>query len=499
MAADQSIITKDLNTRSPLLQRLCCVFTLILACGLTPTLIQARESSLPSLGDGSSATVSLEQEHRLGRALIRQMRRHFKTLDHPIAREYIENLIFQLAKHSQVADKRFQFLLIDTGQLNAFAAPGGIIGVNAGLFLHAGNESEFAAVMAHELAHLSQRHFARQLEQHKKQAPLNLASLLGSILLIASNNAEAGIASLITSQAAAVQSRLAYSRDWEREADRVGIITLAQAGFDPRGMPNMFQRMLDTYRYSERPPEFLLTHPVSEKRVADAASRLDGRRLQSYSENIDYQFIRNDFIGKYQHPSKEGVTHFEKALKSAKSPQQRQALTYGLAMAEARIGEYHKARQNLKKLLKKDPNRISLKAAYGQLLISSNRPKQAVSYLKKAVNLAPNNYSMATIYANALILTQDHKQSLPILKNLSLERPYDPKIWELKAQAHKLAGNTLLELLATSEVLFLRGDTRRAIERLKFARTKAKGQFQQQALISERIKTMDEADTLASF
>jgi predicted Zn-dependent protease len=461
--------------------------------------INAQESLLPSLGDSSSTLVSLEQEHRLGRTLIRQMRFYFKTMEHPIAREYVKNLIYRLAKHSQVADRRFEFLLIDTAQLNAFAAPGGIIGVNAGLFLHATTEHEFAAVMAHELAHLSQRHFARQLEERKKQAPLNLASLLGSILLIASNNAEAGIASLITTQAAVIQTRLSYSRDWEREADRLGIITLEAAEFDPRGMPDMFQRMLDTYRFSELPPEFLLTHPVSDKRVADAAARLDAQELSPKPANIDYLYLRNEFIGQYQHPSKEGITHFERAIKQSKTQAERLANQYGLAMAKARVGEYFEAKQALEALLKRDPSRILLQAAYGNLLIESSRPNEAIKYLKKPMSLAPNNYSLALIYAKALIHTQNHTASIPLLKNMALEYPNDPYVWELKSQAHKLAKEPLLELQSTAEALFLRGETQRAIEHLKYARQRAKGQFQQLALINERIREMNEDERLASF
>lgn len=461
--------------------------------------LYAQDQELPTLGDGSSSLVSLEQEHRLGRAWLRQMRFYINTLEYPAAREYLENLIYRLAKHSEVADRRFEFILIDTAQLNAFAAPGGIIGVNAGLFLHAQTEHEFAAVMAHELAHLSQRHFARQLEARQKQAPITLASLLGSILLIATNNPEAGFAGLMTTQAAAIQSSLAYSRDWEREADRMGIKTLASADFDPRGMPDMFHRMYMTYRYSELPPEFLLTHPVSESRIADAASRLDGQKLTPKTSNIDFLYIRNEFIGQYKHPSHEGVTYFKQALKQAKSTREKRGSTYGLAIAYKRVGQYFEAKELLQKLLKDDPNRIFLQSAYGNLLIDASRPAEAVKYLEKVNSLSPNNYSLTLTYARALLHIQEHEKSLAILQKLSIERSTDPYIWHLKAQAHKLAKEPIQELQANAESLFLSGETQRAIQQLEYAREKAKGEFQQQARISERIKAMSEDDRLAGL
>lgn len=218
----------------------------ILACLLLVASFASHSANndLPSLGDATSGLISIEQEHTLGRAWLRNLRAQASSIHFAELTEYTENLIYRLASNSQVSDRRLEVVILDNKQLNAFAVPGGVIGINAGLFIHAKNEAQFAAVLAHELAHLSQRHFARQIDERSKQTPIALATLLGSIMLLATNNTEAGFAGLMTSQAAATQWSLNYSRDWEREADRLGMHTLVSADIDPNGMPDMFKQCL---------------------------------------------------------------------------------------------------------------------------------------------------------------------------------------------------------------------------------------------------------------
>src|SRR5690606_25881880 len=168
-----------------------------------------------------------------------------------------------------------EFVLLDSNQLNAFAAPGGIIGVNGGLFLHAQTEAEYASVLAHELAHLSQRHFARGLEAQQRMALPLMAALLAGVVAAAAGAGDAGMAAILSAQAAAMQEQRRFSRQNEQEADRIGLINLERAGYDPNAMPRMFERLMRQYRFDRKPPEFLLTHPVSESRVADTRNRAE--------------------------------------------------------------------------------------------------------------------------------------------------------------------------------------------------------------------------------
>ena len=234
-----------------------------------------RASDLPSLGDSSSSIVSPLQEHVMGRAWLSMLRGQVSQLDDPQLKNFVENSVYKLAETSQVQDRRLEFVLINSSQLNAFAAPGGIIGVNGGLFLYAQTEAEYASVMAHELAHLSQRHFARGVEaQQRMQLPM-MAAMLGGIIAAAAGAGDAGMAAIIGTQAAAMQERQRFSRQNEQEADRIGILNLEKAGYDPRAMPSMFERLMRQYRYDRRPPEFLLSHPVSESRIADTRNRAE--------------------------------------------------------------------------------------------------------------------------------------------------------------------------------------------------------------------------------
>ena len=209
-----------------------------------------------------------DQERAIGNIVLEQIYSQAPIISDPLLFDYTEHLIYRLSEYSQVKDRYFKVLLIDDKSLNAFAAPGGIIGVNGGLFLNADNEGQFSSVLAHELAHLSQRHFARNVLQSQDS---NLASALVMVSSIAialiSNNPNA-----ISVGPAFLQSQnLRYSRLFEKEADRVGFINLVNAGYNPKSMGEMFENMNELRRLSgDLPPEFLLTHPLSSSRISDA-------------------------------------------------------------------------------------------------------------------------------------------------------------------------------------------------------------------------------------
>ena len=204
---------------------------LLLACLLSPPVLA---SDLPSLGDSSSAIVSPEKEHQLGRAWLSILRGQVRQLEDPLLKDYVERSVYRLAESSQLNDRRLEFIILASPQLNAFAAPGGIIGVNGGLLLHAQTEAEYASVMAHELAHLSQRHFARGLEAQKRMQVPIMAAMLAGIVAAAAGGGDLGIAAIASTQAAAIQEQRRFSRQNEQEADRIGLVNLQKAGFNPR-------------------------------------------------------------------------------------------------------------------------------------------------------------------------------------------------------------------------------------------------------------------------
>src|SRR5690606_5895060 len=188
---------------------------------------------LPELGDASSSLFSMQTEYELGRAWLKMFRSQVRTVSDPLMQDYMEHLIYRLASVSQVKDRRLEVVVVDNSTINAFAVPGGVIGVHNGALLYADTEAELASILGHELAHLSQRHFARGVEQQQRNALPMMAAMLGSLVLAATTKGDIGMAGIAATQAAAQQARLSFSRENEQEADRIGMETLAKAEYDP--------------------------------------------------------------------------------------------------------------------------------------------------------------------------------------------------------------------------------------------------------------------------
>ena len=471
------------------------ICTLLLSISL-PT--YGASNDLPSLGDATSGLISLDQEHKLGRIWLRNLRQQASTLHNPVLTEYTETLIYKLASNSQVQDRRLEVILLDNDQLNAFAVPGGIIGINAGLFLHAKTESQFAAVLAHELAHLSQRHFARQVEESRKQAPIAMATLLGSILLLASNNTEAGFAGLMTSQAAATQWALSYSRDWEREADRLGMHTLVAADIDPNGMPLMFKQMFEAHKYSERPPEFLLTHPVTENRISDAAGRVDNLPVTKTTENPDYQLMRTALLIQFRKES-HNLAYYQSLVKDYKNEQEKQIAHYGLALILFEQKKYKQALAQVNVLLSKNRNKIPFLILKNEILFDSGNKKAALKSISNLLELNPDNHPLVMTNTRLLAQNKEFRKAADTLKNHTRIRPADPSLWQKLSEYEGKAKNKIGMYQAHAEFLFLTGQKSKALSQLKQALDLSKGDYLTSARIEQRAREIDRSSNDMSF
>jgi predicted Zn-dependent protease len=472
------------------------IFTILLITSCMPSF--AANNALPSLGDAASGLISMDQEHRLGRIWLRNLRQQATTLHNPVLTDYTENLIYRLASNSQVSDRRLEIVLLDNKELNAFAVPGGVIGINAGLFLHAKTEDQFSAVLAHELAHLSQRHFARQVEESRKQAPIAMATILGSILLLATNNTEAGFAGLMTSQAAASQWALSYSRDWEREADRLGLHTLVSAEINPQGMPDMFRQMFDAHKYSERPPEFLLTHPVSENRISDAAGRVDNLNTSGFTDSLDYQLMRTAIQVQYQKES-HNLTSYQKLISKSRTEQQKQIAHYGLALILADQKKYRQALTHIQVLLAIDSSKISYLTLKHLINFKAGYPEQALKALADLIEINPDNHSLVVTYATLLAKNKQFRLAADELKKHSRVRPSDPSVWQKLSEYESKAKNDVGMLQAHAEFLFLTGQKKQALNQLKRALELSKGEYLTSARIEQRAREIDKTNNDMSF
>lgn len=473
----------------------------LLALALTATLHSSLATpgvQLPELGDSASAYVSLQQEHDLGRLWLRQLRAHANVVDDPLAVQFLEKTIFRLAPYSEVRINDFEFVMVDQRDLNAFAVPGGIIGVNLGLFLYTRDEDEVSGVLAHELAHLSQRHFARQIEQADKQAPIALATLLASILLIATNNPDIGFAGLIGSQAASIQSQLAYSREWEREADRLGIKTLADAGLDPYAMPSMFQQMLKASRYQQRPPEFLLTHPVTESRVADAAGRAEQYQRQVRTSSLEFYLLQHLALIRYQLQGDQKLSYFKQLIDDNKThPTQRAAALCSLAGLALEQQQPQEALGYLQSLAKEFSQHSAVIALQAQTQQALGQKAQAITLIEAALPFAPQDYLLLTSLASIYEQQNNFATAARIWRQLSEQRPTNPTVWRYLALNASKSTQETLALRAQAEFLFYTGQQPQALRQMELAIRQAKkeGDFRQEQALKQRQRTMASAPT----
>jgi len=457
---------------TPSRQRVRATLSVLLAPLLAVVLVVAPAGTgtaheLPALGDASSSLISPALEREIGQHFMRQLRAVLPTADDPILQYWVNVHLADLAQHAQLRDSTLQVVVIDNRELNAFAAPGGVVGVNLGLFLQAEDIHEYSSVMAHELAHLSQRHFARGIEEQRAQTLPTVASLIAAVLVGVMGGADAGIAAVTAAQAAAQNNQLRYSRTREQEADRIGLATMVRAGFDPNGMARMFERMQRTYRFSRRPPEFLLTHPLSESRISDARQQALAFDPEPHPDWPEYGMMRARVLIHFADSPQSAVTTFERAVRDRPDSE---VARYGLALALSRAERHPEAIALGDQLFSTDPNRILPLASYAELLINAGRYEQAGQVLQRGLNLNPDNAPLSMLYATALTKAQKYTEAEAVLTRQSIVRRDDIDVWYHLAEVSGLAGNIVGVHRARAEFFALRGSWERAIQHLEYAR-----------------------------
>ena len=444
--------------------------------------------NLPSLGDSSSSIISPEQEHQLGRAWLSVLRGQVRQLEDPLLKDYVETSVYRLTESSQLNDRRLEFIILASPELNAFAAPGGIIGVNGGLLMHAQTEAEYASVMAHELAHLSQRHFARGLEAQKRMQVPFMAAMLAGVIAAAAGGGDIGMAAILSTQAAAIQEQRRFSRQNEQEADRIGLLNLHKAGFEPRAMPSLFERLMRQYRFDSMPPEFLLTHPVSESRIADTRNRAeqysDG---QGTVDSLYYQLVRARLQLTFEGTSGLALKRFRNQLNEDPSLD---SARYGLVLALIRSNQLAEAQTHLDQLLEKVPNSIIYNLAAVDLEISRSQFKQANARVDKLLQRHPTNFPLLSAKYEVQLKQKDIAGAGKTINQLLKQRPNDPDIWFEVAEIRGLANDIIGLHEARAEFYARVGDYTQAIEQLDYARRRASNNFPRAARIDARQQVL---------
>lgn len=439
---------------------------IIFCIGLSAVQLAHASPNLPSLTNPTTSA-SISNEHQLGRNWARILRGRATLLDDPLTFHYLDELLWDLVPHSELADRRLELIVVDNPTFNAFAVPGGIIGVHSGLITAAGTEDELASVLAHELAHLSQRHYAQRIEEERRNRPLVLAGVLASIL-IASADPQGGAAALSGTLGAQAQAQLNFSRRNEEEADRIGMQTLVASNRDPKAMPQMFSRLQRNYRfYGQRPPEFLLTHPVTEARIADSLNRAETLPQHNPRPNsIDFDLIKTRMEVHLSNPTGEILQRF-----LAESRDQTSALAdYGILLAAMRTNELNLARNAFKRLPSAWRNHIYVQLTELQLLLAESNYEFALQQSEKLMSLYPSSYPVMKLHATVLYQSGKTQHAIPVLKNILQNFPTDVDSWYQLAEAEGLVGNITGVHEARIEYFLLTGNIDSAMQQVTFAK-----------------------------
>jgi|TARA_B100001093_G_scaffold238284_1_gene228295 predicted Zn-dependent protease len=456
------------------------IFIIIILISLISFAKQDRDLDLPELGDRVSGAVSYDEEKIIGKEFLKQIYSQAPLINDPLIQEYTELLTYKLSEYSNVKNRKFTVLLIDDASLNAFAAPGGVIGVNGGLFLNADNEGQFSSVMAHELAHLSQRHFARNVLSSKDNSIGSSLTILSSIVLaLITNNPNA----IAVGPALLQTQSLRYSRLFEKEADRVGFANLVRAGYNPKSMGEMFENMNDLKRLSgETPPEFLLTHPLSSSRINDAMNAAEGIDANNTkSDSLEYSFIRSRLKVLYEKIPAKSLRYFDSKIKQDKSD----ANIYGLALAHALSNNFNESIRLINILINKYPRNLFLSTSKIEILTKAEEFNKALNIADTMLKISPNNYPLSVSKAKLFLEMKNFQESEKIIRNQLIRRNDDPQLWLLLSQIQRGGRNIIGYHQSRAEYYLLLGQNEEALSQLEFALNLTENNF----LASERILT----------
>ena len=461
------------------------LFSLCLA--LLPAGLLAE--GLPDLGEAAQAGLSPQMEKRIGASIMHDILLHEPSyVDDAEVTGYVNRLGLRLVSQSSDVHQDFQFFVLKDATLNAFAMPGGYIGVHTGLILAAQSESELASVLAHEISHVTQHHLARQLGgQSQAQLPMLLS--LAVAILAARSSPDAAAGALMAGQAAAIQQQLNYSRDFEREADRLGLRLLERAGFDTRAMAAFFERMQKFGRiYDNNAPGYLRTHPLTSERIADMENRIEGSPYRQVPDALDFLLLRAKLRSALGTPS-EAVKDFSAQLAEHKFSSEA-AARYGLARAQLRAGKPAAAERELAQLRRAGVDSAMLESLAAELRLAQGDAVAAVKLLNQALLRYPQERGLVYALIEALLSQGDAREALRVSQDDLQRYPGDSHMHTLQARSYAALGKRLQQHSAQAEAYALLGLLSPAIEQLELAQKAGDGDFYELSQVDSRLRQL---------
>jgi beta-barrel assembly-enhancing protease len=465
-------------------QLVCLLLSASLA--LTPP---AFANGLPDLGESARADLSPALEKKIGDSIMNDIRLHEPTyVDDPEVNDYLNRLGQRLVAASNEPGADFHFFAIRDNQINAFAMFGGYIGVNTGTVLTAQSESELAGVVAHEVSHVTQSHLARQISAQKQQSIMGMVAMAVALLAARSNSQAAG-AAIAGSEAAMVQSQLAFSRDFEREADRAGYELLERAGYDPRGMADFFERLQKSTRvYENNAPVYMRSHPVTVERISDMQNRQARAPYKQVRDSLDFQLVRAKLRAQLGTP-KEAVNDFEILLRDRKFASEA-AVRYGLAYSLFRAKKHAQAEQELEMVRRQKSGSAMAENLAAELKANAGDLTAAAGIFREALQRFPTSRALAYGYADTLFALRNYDKLQVFLDEQLQSYTTDPKLYGLQAKNHAVQGRKLQQHRALAEMYLLQGRLVQAIEQLQFAQRAGDGNFYELSVVDARLREL---------
>ena len=453
---------------------------------------QAYPQRLPDLGDASQADFSPAQERKLGDAIVREMRASGAYMNDPEVNDYLQELGHRLTSVSPDVKQDFEFFAVPDQQINAFALPGGYIGVNTGLILLTQSESELASVLAHEISHVTQHHMARALSAQKDSMLMSLAGLALAILAAragGSSSGDAAAGAIAATQAMTIQHQINFTRENEYEADRLGFQRLDAAGFDVTAMASFMQRLQTAMRFVEGSvPTYLRDHPVTYERIAEAQARAQGHPYRQVVDSLDYHLVRA-LLKSYQGEPREAVKWFDDAIAEHKY-NNAIAAQYGLVASLLRTSDSTRAKKELAKLDKMAPDHPMIIAIGGHVLLESGDVDGAIKRFGDGVARYPNKMQLVYDYPESLLKAGRNADAAKFIEQQITRFPSDGPLQLLAARAYAAQNKQMLAHQHQGEYYAWQGNLKGAIDQLELAQKQKDGNFYEASVIDTRLRAL---------
>ena len=427
--------------------------------------------NLPQIGEAGANVITPQQEYAIGLQVINELREAGAIVDDPLTQEYIRNLGYSLSSHSDNPSLNFGFYVIDDDSINATTLPGGFIVMNGGTILFADNEDELAGVLAHEIGHVTQRHLARGLEEQRDHSFLDWATMLAGVVAAAkASDADVAMGALATAQGSIIQHEINYTRGDESEADRVGIATLARAGYQPEGMVEFFGKMqressLNGY---DKIPQFLLDHPLDLTRMAEAQNRARELHVPKRPDSRSFALIKARLKAMQQDGNDKLLEYFQGGVQTAKGWDQ-VAMRYGLALVDARLGRYADSIALMSELVKDYDDVIAFRIGLAETQMQSGKTAVAIETYDSAMHLFPDSSPLVLSYASDLIDANKPRNAVDILTLLTFGDHRDPEALRLMAKAYEKLSDSGDSHYYMSEYYLASGLPTAAVDQLRIA------------------------------